>query len=180
MHVEEVKYSGPRGGHRRKLVDKHEAQLASAAARLERCRIKHERLTRMVIAVKAGVKHLQDKLDGVREELGGRHIQLTDATTFRVMAENEIIMAELMARIRVATDNESNITNGAARSTDVHEIDLLRARPYNQRIDLPLLDEEWDRDGLLKDNDDFKGEVDDELTREKVKKSIVANSDSAR
>ena len=87
------------------------------------------------------------------------------------MAENEIIMAELMARIRVATDNESNITNGAARSTDVHEIDLLRARPYNQRIDLPLLDEEWDRDGLLKDNDDFKGEVDDELTREKVKKA---------
>ena len=171
MHVEEVKYSGPGGGHRRKLVDKHEAQLASAAARLERCRIKHERLTRMVIAVKAGVKHLQDKLDGVREELGGRHIQLTDATTFRVMAENEIIMAELMARIRVATDNESNITNGAARSTDVHEIDLLRARPYNQRIDLPLLDEEWDRDGLLKDNDDFKGEVDDELTREKVKKA---------
>jgi hypothetical protein len=171
MHVEEVKYSGPGGGHRRKLVDKHEAQLASAAARLERCRIKHERLTRMVIAVKAGVKHLQDKLDGVREELGGRHIQLTDATTFRVMAENEIIMAELMARIRVATDNESSITNGAARSTDVHEIDLLRARPYNQRIDLPLLDEEWDRDGLLKDNDDFKGEVDDELTREKVKKA---------
>merc|ERR1712224_409459 len=47
-----------------------------------------------------------------------------------------------MARIRVATDNESSITNGAARSTDVHEIDLLRARPYNQRIDLPLLDEE--------------------------------------
>ena len=90
----------------------------------------------MVIAVKAGVKHLQDKLDGVREELGGRHIQLTDATTFRVMAENEIIMAELMARIRVATDNESNITT-APQDTDVHEIDLLRARPYNQH-DLPL------------------------------------------
>lgn len=171
IHVEEVKYSGLGGGHRRKLVDNHEAQLASAAARLERCRIKHERLTRMVIAVKAGVKHLQDKLDGVREELGGRHIQLTDTTTFRVMAENEIMMAELMARIRVATDDESNITSGAARSTDVHEIDLLRARPYNQRIDLPLLDEEWNHGSLLKDNGDFKGEVDDELTREKVKKA---------
>lgn len=171
IHVEEVKYSGLGGGHRRKLVDNHEAQLASAAARLERCRIKHERLTRMVIAVKAGVKHLQDKLDGVREELGGRHIQLTDTTTFRVMAENEIMMAELMARIRVATDDESNITCGAARSTDVHEIDLLRARPYNQRIDLPLLDEEWNHGSLLKDNGDFKGEVDDELTREKVKKA---------
>ena len=35
--VEEIKYSGPGGGHRRKLVDDHEEQLTSSTTRLERC-----------------------------------------------------------------------------------------------------------------------------------------------
>ena len=39
--VEEVKYSGPGGGHRRKLVDDHEEQLTSSTTRLERCRLKY-------------------------------------------------------------------------------------------------------------------------------------------
>lgn len=38
--VEEIKYSGPGGGHRRKLVDDHEEQLTSSTTRLERCRLK--------------------------------------------------------------------------------------------------------------------------------------------
>ena len=57
-------------------------------------------------------------------------------------------------------------------SNDVDEMELLRTRPYNQRIDLPLLDEDWEDDGALKDNDDLlNGELDDELTRDKVKKA---------
>jgi len=178
VHVEEIKYSGPGGGHRRKMVDDHEEQLASAAARLERCRTKYERLAKMLIAVKAGVKHLQDKLEGVREEVGGKQLQLTDETTVRVMSENEKMMVELLARIRVAADDESMINNSATENTseqktnDVDEMELLRTRPYNQRIDLPLLDEDWDDGGALKDNDDLlNGELDDELTRDKVKKA---------
>ena len=156
VHVEEIKYSGPGGGHRRKMVDDHEEQLAAAAARLERCRTKYERLAKMLIAVKAGVKHLQDKLEGVREEVGGKQLQLTDETTFRVMSENEKMMIELLARIRVAADDDSMI-NGVsevpvecnANDNDVDEMELLRTRPYNQRIDLPLLDEDWEDDGAL-------------------------------
>ena len=40
--VEEIKYSGPGGGHRRKLVDDHEEQLTSSTTRLERCRLKYD------------------------------------------------------------------------------------------------------------------------------------------
>lgn len=178
MHVEEIKYSGQGGGHRRKLVDDHEELVAASATRLERCRAKHERLARMLIAIKAGVKHLQDKLDGVREEIGGKQLQLNDETVVRVMSENEKLMMEVLARIRVATDDDSIINKivgitGEMRLTDVDEIELLRARPYNQRIDLPLLDGDWDHDeGALKDTDDLLGgELDDELTRDKVKKA---------
>mmetsp|Transcript_19450 Transcript_19450/g.59921 ORF Transcript_19450/g.59921 Transcript_19450/m.59921 type:complete len:95 (-) Transcript_19450:66-350(-) len=52
------------------------------------------------------------------------------------------------------------------------EIELFKTRPYNQRIDLPLLDEDWDDQGAHKDSDDIlSGELDDELTRDKVKKA---------
>merc|ERR1712224_827881 len=69
---------GPGGGHRRKMVDDHEEQLTSSATRLERCRLKYERLAKMLISVKAGIKHLQDKLQPVVDEVGGRAIELTD------------------------------------------------------------------------------------------------------
>lgn len=50
--VEEVKYSGVSGGHRRKLVDDHEDQLANSSARMERSRLKFERLTKVIISMK--------------------------------------------------------------------------------------------------------------------------------
>ena len=60
--VEAVKSSGVGGGHRRKMVDDHEDQLANSAARLERSRLKYERLSKGLIAMKAGVGHLQEKV----------------------------------------------------------------------------------------------------------------------
>ena len=58
--VEEIKYSGPGGGHRRKMVDDHEEQLTSSMTRLERCRLKYERLAKMLISVKVGATHRPD------------------------------------------------------------------------------------------------------------------------
>lgn len=57
-----MKYAGGGGGHRRKLVDDLEEQWHAQAAALERSRTKHARLTAVLAAVKAGVKHLQDKV----------------------------------------------------------------------------------------------------------------------
>ena len=66
--VEEIKYSGPGGGHRRKMVDDHEENLTQSAAKLERCRLKYERLAKILINVKAGIEHLSEKLESVRED----------------------------------------------------------------------------------------------------------------
>merc|ERR1719164_373525 len=98
--VEEIKYSGPGGGHRRKMVDDHEEQLTSSATRLERCRLKYERLAKMLISVNAGIKHLQDKLQPVVDEVGGRQIELTDETVVGVLLENEKVVLSLVNRMK--------------------------------------------------------------------------------
>ena len=116
--VEEIKYSGVGGGHRRKMVDDHEDQLANSAARLERSRLKYERLSRTLISMKAGIGHLQDKLEGVREEVGvgvgpagstpsggtGKNEELSDESVGEVLRSSELILVNIMKRIKAAKD----------------------------------------------------------------------------
>jgi hypothetical protein len=63
--VEELKYSGSSGGHRRKIVDDHESNLNIATSKLERARLKYERVAKILIIVKAGVEHLAEKIESV-------------------------------------------------------------------------------------------------------------------
>ena len=198
--VEEMKYSGPGGGHRRKMVDEQEEQLTSSAARLERCRLKHERLAKVLISVKAGVKHIQDKIEGLREEVGGQRVELTDETVVSVLFENEKVLLELLARIKASKGEDEAVAEAAKKSLGafgesgsigegddeggmaassalgaggdmyVDDDEIMQARPFNQRIDLPLSDEEWDGDGALKD-DGLPDVDEEELTRDKVKKA---------
>ena len=91
IHVEEIKYSGLGGGHRRKMVDDHEEQLAHSSARLERSRVKYERLNKIIVSMKAGVGHLQDKLETVVQEVGGKKIDLNDDTVAEVLRECELV-----------------------------------------------------------------------------------------
>lgn len=51
------------------MVDDHEELLSNSVARLERVRYKHERLSKILISVKAGVEHLQDKLKSTATEV---------------------------------------------------------------------------------------------------------------
>lgn len=53
----------------RQMVDDHEDLLSNSVARLERIRHKHERLSKILISVKAGVEHLQDKLKSTASEV---------------------------------------------------------------------------------------------------------------
>ena len=55
MKVEEAKYTGLGGGHKRKMVDDQEDQLSNCTARLERAKLKYERLNKIIISMKAGV-----------------------------------------------------------------------------------------------------------------------------
>jgi coiled-coil domain-containing protein 151 len=180
VRVEEVKYSGVGGGHRRKMIDDHEDQLANSMARLERSRTKYERFNKMVIAMKAGVGHLVDKMESVRDEVGGKKIDLTDETVADVLRECELCLSNLMRRIRAGEDEKKKamMTSFTPKETysaddedadaEAAELELSQSRPFNQRIDLSLDDDE--RLDFLAD-DGAPDMDDEELTRDKVKRA---------
>ena len=70
-------------------------------------RHRYERLAKMLISIKAGIKHLQDKLDPVREDLdGGRRLELTDETVVTVLVETEKSMLRLLNRMKASEAEE--------------------------------------------------------------------------
>jgi hypothetical protein len=183
--VEEIKYSGVGGGHRRKMVDDHEDQLANSSARLERSRLKYERLCKGLIAMKAGVGHLQEKLEVVRDDVGGKRIELSDETVAEVLRECELGLVALSKRIKAGEEEKkrSNLfaiapaaTYGYAdedRDLD-EEAELAASRPYNQRIALSLYDDDDGDDGggnMGGEEPSLDQHDEDELTRDKVKRA---------
>ncbi|KAE8904315.1 hypothetical protein PF005_g23040 [Phytophthora fragariae] len=167
--VEELKYSGSGGGHRRKLVDDHEQNLVLASTKLERAKLKYERLAKVLIGVKAGVEHLVDKMESVRED--DQVIVVTDETIVEAFQESEITLTHLLSQIKLvgaAHSTPSMIDSSAmgqqkkldgaraamARRPSLKNVtgsnlipeglgldaDILVARPFNQRIALPGTD----------------------------------------
>jgi coiled-coil domain-containing protein 151 len=126
-HCEEIKYSGMGGGQHRKLVDSFEDQLSNSSTRLERSRLKYERLSKVIISMKAGVGHLQDKLESFREEIKGNSYPMTDETIAEVLRECELCFVHLNKRIKAGDDEarRAQITSagtgtGAASSSSLH------------------------------------------------------------
>ncbi|OWZ15849.1 hypothetical protein PHMEG_00010440 [Phytophthora megakarya] len=167
--VEELKYSGSGGGHRRKLVDDHEQNLVLASTKLERAKLKYERLAKVLIGVKAGVEHLVDKMESVRED--DQVIVVTDETIVEALQESEITLAHLLSQIKLtgaalsstsvlmessAMAQQKKLDNARSPATTLKNVmatgsnlipegmaldaDILIARPYNQRIPLPGTD----------------------------------------
>jgi hypothetical protein len=178
IRVEEVKYSGVGGGHRRKMIDDHEDQLSTYTARLDKSNLKYERLSKVIISIKAGVGHLQDKLEPLRDELGGRRLDLSDDTVAEVLRECELVLNNLQRRIKAAEDERkrSRLTVGTRtvvkdeeedESDMQEEMNASSSRPFNQRIDLTI-DEEDDGEAL---DDNMPDMDDEELTRDKVKRA---------
>lgn len=188
VRVEEIKYSGVGGGHRRKMVDDHEDQLANSSARLERSRLKYERLCKALVAMKAGVGHLQEKMEVVRDDVGGKKIELSDETVAEVLRECELALVAVSKRIKAA-DEERKRANlfssapkkqiaqqmhspGADSDEDMNEeADLNASRPYNQRIPLSLYDDDGTADGRGALEEGSIEHDEDELTRDKVKRA---------
>lgn len=152
IRVEEAKYTGVGGGHKRKMVDDQEDQLSNCTARLERAKLKYERLNKITISMKAGVGHLQDKLESVRDDVGGKRLDVADETVAEVLRESEITLTNVIRRIKAAEDDMRHLRmtafaaetgsktakKGALADTSAvgEESDISISRPYNQRIDL--------------------------------------------
>ncbi|KAF1792162.1 Leucine-rich repeat domain, L domain-like [Phytophthora cactorum] len=174
--VEELKYSGSGGGHRRKLVDDHEQNLVLASTKLERAKLKYERLAKVLIGVKAGVEHLVDKMESVRED--DQVIVVTDETIVEALQESEITLTHLLSQIKLAGAAPSSMDSSSMQKKIEHNscAHILVARPYNQRIALPGTDgltaEELEMDdmggangGMLLDD------TEEALSRDRVKRA---------
>jgi coiled-coil domain-containing protein 151 len=105
--VDELKYSGSAGGHRRKMVDDHEQNLALASAKLERAKLRYERLAKVLICVKAGVEHLVDKLESVRDD--DQVVVVTDETIVDALQESELTLSRLLNQIKVASTSAGTV-----------------------------------------------------------------------
>eukprot|EP00753_Platysulcus_tardus_P022208 PLAT9424.4.p1 GENE.PLAT9424.4~~PLAT9424.4.p1 ORF type:complete len:600 (+),score=347.42 PLAT9424.4:48-1847(+) len=175
--VEEMKYSGPGGSHRRKMVDDYEEALTASGAKLERVRVKYERLAKVLISIKSGVEHLWDKLESVRGD--GRHpTGLADNPIVEMLFQCESTLLSLLHRIESREESKDGAEHTVAAlvsdlGAGITDDELLKTRPNNQRIHLPAEEEEEeDEDDLTDDDDDdaLDGE-EEELTREKIKKA---------
>jgi chromosome segregation ATPase len=173
-HVEEIKYSGLGGSHQRKMVDDHEERLAGANSKLEWIRMKFERLTKLLIAGKAGIEHLSEKLDNVREDK--QHIQVSDDTIENVLYANEQTVVDLVQMIAVHEEKEGSLEAAPSSATLLQDDSI--SRPFNQRVNLPSVtgdDNGGDDIGLdgdeLEDPEHEGGDAD--LSRERVKKASV-------
>jgi len=159
---------------------------------------KHERLSGMLIAVKAGVKHLAEKVAPASADLGDRKGkgangagagEVTDETVVAALAEVERAVHRLLSRVKakraeelslLADDDDGGdgdeallkMSGAALLGADVDDAVLL-TRPHNQRISLPTPEGGWPG-GEGKDDDggsvEEGGEDGEELTRDRVKK----------
>ena len=127
-------------------------KLANAGARLERSRLKYERLSKLITAMKAGIGHMQDKLEAVREELGGKKHDIGDETVSEVLRESELCPTNIIRRIRANDDDRKRAeltgnVGGAPASPSAQDKgtsemdDINMARPYNHASILPDDDE---------------------------------------
>ena len=137
--------------------------------------------------MKAGVAHLQDKLEAVRDELGGKKIELHDESVAEVLRECEHVINNVLRRIKAgeaelkrakmtgSLSATSLAASGSVASIGSYDDDLnlSASRPYNQRIELSYGDDNdddyfADEPAVLVDVDD------DELTRDKVKRASMS------
>ena len=196
--VDEIKYSGTGTTQKRKLVDDHEANLTAASAKLERCKLKAERMAAVLINVKAGIEHITDRIEAYRDDQQ-QILQINDETVVEVLYQCESTVERLLAEAK----NRSGVrANGGSSSQDqataestslfgskedtvdlaqqVTDRQVMETRPFNQRVTLPTGD--INLDSIAEDDREDDGDArdsmgpgdDDELTRDKIKKASSA------
>ena len=174
--VEEIKYSGHGGGHRRKVVDEHEEKITLALASMDRAKTKFERLARILINVKAGIEHLSEKLDNVKDD--GKQIVLTDDTIADVLYQCESTLTSLLQKLRsqdADADGRADQDATSVFAIGISDAEVMQSRPFNQRVILPAVSEldgaaeEFEGDVGMEDVVD--GDDEEELTRERIKKA---------
>ena len=179
--VDELKYRGTGNSHKRKLVDDGEENLSAATVQLERVKEKYEKTAKKMLGIKAGVKHLAEKVDGVRKD-DETQILISNDTVVEAFYQFESTLCGLLKEInRSKSATPSNDDLAIAENLTVMGIsdrEIAETRKYNQRVALPsgnnpltFFDDVGDDDDIGEDKD---AESSEQLTRDKIKKAAFA------
>lgn len=182
--VEDKKYSGISSGQSRKLVDEKEEKLSNSLSRLVRCKSKFERFSSILISVTAGVRHLQNKIDIVREEVGGGKVSFSEKAVVNVLKASGDVLIEVLSRIRLkrnraetTTERDSYDHHRITNDLDVFdaldtlsEDEVQESRPFNQRVLLPSVRGDY-FDNKSNMDDGFDELDEEEISRDRVKKN---------
>eukprot|EP00505_MAST-04D_sp_SCG-Rhode-Island_P003704 Stramenopile-MAST_4_protein_3704 len=138
--VDELKYRGTGNSHKRKLVDDGEENLSAATVQLERVKEKYEKTAKKMLGIKAGVKHLAEKVDGVRKD-DETQILISNDTVVEAFYQFESTLCGLLKEInRSKSATPSNDDLAIAENLTVMGIsdrEIAETRKYNQRVALP-------------------------------------------
>lgn len=173
--VEQLKYSAPntRTGAR-KMVDNYEERLTEATTRLDRAKDKYERLAKILINVKAGIDHLTEKLETVRED--GQQLSMSDETIVDVLYQCETTLMSLLGRIKANQSSRRRAEEGGAGAVmglGLSETDIVASRPNNTRIEIVPDGAVQKADSDSDDDDHLDTQDDDAMTRDKVKRAAL-------
>jgi len=138
--AEEAKYSGSGVQGGRHEVDKWESVLSDATAKMDRNRVKYERVAKVQINVKAGIEHLAEKLENVK--IDAPPIAVSDDTIVDVLNQCEQKLLKMVESLQ-AQQEEDEIESPEAKNLSADEGDA-QENAYNCRIKLPAgaLDED--------------------------------------
>eukprot|EP01063_Lacrimia_lanifica_P030566 TRINITY_DN4880_c0_g3_i2.p1 TRINITY_DN4880_c0_g3~~TRINITY_DN4880_c0_g3_i2.p1 ORF type:complete len:524 (+),score=285.24 TRINITY_DN4880_c0_g3_i2:89-1660(+) len=157
--LEELKYSGSGQLGSRRIVDEFETHLAEARHQCEKNCLKYERAAKLLINVKAGIEHLNEKLGEYRPKgEGDIELKLTGKEDNTVA-----LMEHCHTKLQILADEVGPMLGDM---DDLMALDSADQLPLtNRRIKLPTAEE--DEDG---GDDDDEDEEEDVLDRETVKK----------
>jgi hypothetical protein len=189
-------------------VDEYEHQFTLACTKMERSKMKLDRLQKVLISVQAGVEHLVDQLNSVKVvdhasngQIPKENRVVTDETIVEALQESELTLIGVMNQIKLAqvTSSYNNNTmidenkNSTLPSTTTTIMDMSTnllvskspstkdfdsmtntTRPYNQRISLPL--NQNDTIALEEENEEVPDgfaldDPEEALSRDRVKKA---------
>lgn len=148
-------------------------------SQLDQWKSRCERYGTNLISVTTGVRHLQNKIDNISNEVGGAKVMFSEKAVVDVLKASGEVLVEVLSRIsriqlRAKINSNGLKSKENSNMFDTSEIliedEVQENRPFNQRVLLPSV-----RGGLFDNNNNCDDELDEldeeELSRDRVKKN---------
>lgn len=145
---------------------------------LEEYKSKHERYAKILINVSAGIRHLQNKTEGINNELGKTKVAFTERSVVNVLNSSGDALVEVLSKINRSQYKKETFLQKNSCSNFImfdalemlNEEDMQENRPFNQRVLLPSVKADL-MDGSGHFEDGFDDIDEEEISRDKVKKN---------